>query len=660
MRSSRLAYSIVAGILSIGVVSDVLAQSELPQDIIPTRATVSQLADMFDKLPRNSIPLGSREAFEASQKPDIVIFIPGILGSRLTDSTGVIWPTPNPLALGNLPLREGSSRANADLLLDYYQDIYGRMRDELLQSVLPNRDDLLEFPYDWRHDIDTIATWLDQDIKGKWRSTLRHRHVTIIAHSMGSLVAWSWKNRFYGPSRREYEFTLSNLVVLGAPLHGSCEILRMLLLGYKPATGAGAVERSGYAVLFGPLKAAAYTFPSVFELLVPSPASPADNDLRTSCLVVDSGVSGAATAVDHFNPAVWDKTLFPALEPGFLSRWFGTKPVWDQLGMSRASFLTLFTRLLETGKRFRKEFRQQEEPIGGPDSAQSRLHYFYSERRDTVYQVQVSRGQIVGKALPQGDGRVPVTSALNEGYRSSSASLTSLSEGHGELIKDPNFLSWLKYKLSDAVKARRVQGGIEALWSDPMGRAVLTQEIRERGGGVVALSDLGFDPFAPDAEPARKAVIDLNTALLTEQVKTSVAVSMANLPNIAYAAGETVRAKGNHPTASVPLFELAFATGITGEQRAAALASYSQVLVNQKAYKLAIATIEPRQVELKNASVFKAVTLNNLGVAYECEDRLAEARAAYQFAAAAGLRQAKDNLFSVGFKREACGKDVLF
>lgn len=242
------------------------------------------------------------------------------------------------------------------------------MRDEL-SGVLGDDKHLLWFPYDWRYDIKDIAKWLDERIKNDWRETLRGRRVIIIAHSMGGLVAWTWKNLYYRNLAESYDFNLWRLVLLGTPLEGSCEMLRMLLSGYLPVPGASVepVQEFGYRLLFGELRAAAYTMPSVFELLPLVPKG-GELDLRTSCLVVDMPQSGE-TPANHFDLSIWDSRVLPALESSnwfirtFLP-WFAKRSVWEELGMSRPQFLEHLRRILERGREFRDTLDLSEDPVG--------------------------------------------------------------------------------------------------------------------------------------------------------------------------------------------------------------------------------------------------------------------------------------------------------
>src|SRR5207244_6194499 len=120
--------------------------------------------------------------------------------------------------------------AEAQSLERYFIDVHSQLLDEIA-GIAGDEGEVIEFAYDWRHDIDQIAGWLDKTLREKWRDKIRGARLTIVAHSMGGVVAWVWKNRYY--HRDEKDFELSRLVLLGSPLQGSCDMLRMLLEGYR-------------------------------------------------------------------------------------------------------------------------------------------------------------------------------------------------------------------------------------------------------------------------------------------------------------------------------------------------------------------------------------------------------------------------------------------
>jgi pimeloyl-ACP methyl ester carboxylesterase len=578
---------------------------------------------------------------------DIVIFIPGILGSGLKAADGTaIWGPGARRAVSSLALSlDSPPRAEAFILDAYYVDVYGQMRDALRQRVVMSEADILEFPYDWRHDIERIADWLDEKMRGEWRPKLNRRRVTIIAHSMGGLVAWTWKNKWARQPGR-YDFEVSNLVVLGSPLEGSCEMLRMLLNGYRAEHEGALKEKIGYKLLFDNLRAAAYTFPSVFQLL-PAAQPPGAADQQTSCLVANDPYP---QAVSHLNLSVWDTHLLPILDVGWVRRtvlW--SKPVWHDLGLSRDKFLSHLSRMLYLGNKFRNELDLSEEPLGARGRQDSRVTYFYSEEHETTFQVTVGGGWVVSeRVLRQGDGRVPRQSATNPKHRGTTP--LHVRDSHGALIGGRDFLAWLRDRLADSLKAQATEEILEALWATPAGREYLDSE-PGRIPGLIALSDFGLEPLGGASDGLKKTLIEVNKGVLK---RVGAAMTDAALGQFAYQAAEHLRTQNRNPKDAVPYYELALASGISNELVPYALAAYSEVLVESKAYVRAVAALEKSRLTLGARPEVAAVAYNNLGRAYECLDDYSNAAKAYAVAAAAGSSDARRNIDTLRLKRDTC------
>src|SRR5262249_3366581 len=239
----------------------------------------------------------------------------------------------------------------------------------------------------------------------------------------------TWKTQYYSGSKHDFEF--ANLVLLGTPLEGSCEILRMLLTGYRPIPEESKQDIA-YRWLFGNLRAAAYTFPSVFQLLPKTGTL----DLRTSCFIDQKPESGP-TPVDHFDPSLWRRSLVQTVS-GSSSFWpplFRTQSAWAQLNLPRETFLDRLEKMLKLGEEFRERLRLSD----SHDTQGPSVYYFYSEKHSTTFQIKLEpRGILADGILPNGgDGRVMKDSATN--YPNYRINPIVLSLSHGELAKDPAF-----------------------------------------------------------------------------------------------------------------------------------------------------------------------------------------------------------------------------
>jgi hypothetical protein len=192
-----------------------------------------------------------------------ILFIPGIMGSKI-HTEGYVWGEGSADA-EKLVITEGIV-AEPEVMNEFTvtswskfakADIYGSGLDEL-NRVLGGKE-VKVFAYDWRQDLRCVAERFDEyantDLKGK--------KVVVVAHSMGGLMFWYWKNT----RKAQRPFKLLTLVLLGSPIQGSCEVARMLIGGYSPYEGASRFDKAAYHLLFDKMQAAAFTFPSVFQLL---------------------------------------------------------------------------------------------------------------------------------------------------------------------------------------------------------------------------------------------------------------------------------------------------------------------------------------------------------------------------------------------------------
>jgi pimeloyl-ACP methyl ester carboxylesterase len=101
-------------------------------------------------------------------------------------------------------------------------ETYNRLGDFLESSLGYERGrDLIEFAFDWRHDIRASARLLAQTIDA-WGVT---SPITIIAHSLGCVVSRYYVERFGGKDKVE------RLVLIGGPNYGSPTPLSNLLVG---------------------------------------------------------------------------------------------------------------------------------------------------------------------------------------------------------------------------------------------------------------------------------------------------------------------------------------------------------------------------------------------------------------------------------------------
>ena len=206
-----------------------------------------------------------------------VVVVPGFAGSNLWRGSEQVWPSMRLLGHPELLRVERPLEARGILnqlvvvpgLLKLHQ--YSTLTDYLRQSLgYEVGRDLLEFAYDFRQDNRRSATGLGAAIE-QWNPSAP---ITIIAHSMGCLIARYYIERLGGKRRVE------RVVLLGGPHRGNPYAFATLLSGPKllPLGMKNVQWRERLA-----------TFPSWYQILPTDPCV-SDGDAALDILGDDSWV----------------------------------------------------------------------------------------------------------------------------------------------------------------------------------------------------------------------------------------------------------------------------------------------------------------------------------------------------------------------------------
>ncbi|MEV0409589.1 hypothetical protein AB0I68_01965 [Streptomyces sp. NPDC050448] len=195
-----------------------------------------------------------------AQVTDLVVVLPGIMGSRLADADGTaVWDLSGAALLRGLrtfgrsvtALRLPKDIGDGDpgdgvvpvgLMpdlhalpgiwhpVDGYTDLLRWLERHFTLSVA---DNLLTFPYDWRlscrYNAERLKGRIDLELE-RWRASAperREARVVFLCHSMGGLVARHYAERLGG-----HEVT-RRLITLGTPHRGSVEALAALVNGSR-------------------------------------------------------------------------------------------------------------------------------------------------------------------------------------------------------------------------------------------------------------------------------------------------------------------------------------------------------------------------------------------------------------------------------------------
>jgi pimeloyl-ACP methyl ester carboxylesterase len=461
-----------AGVKTAGPALRQPSEREL-EEWIRTRATTSKA--LRDKIAEVN------ESYE-------IVFVPGILGSQLQIGSFTYGKDPidaRHLAFGAAQSTRATTlnqfKAQIARVFEKNVDIYGQGLNDT-QSANNGRP-LVEFAYDWRDDLDKLAGDLDKFLQAR----LPNKKFVIVAHSMGGVIAWHWKNKFNKPRKRD----LVALVTLGSPLQGSCEPVRMLVEGYGPPAQSGSFEKWATHLVFGKAHPAVLTFPSVFALL---PAY----DERQPCLKIRRGTK--TVPLDHHEPGSW------------LGRPGGDYqlPVEfaAQAGLDARAYAEQVTAAVKTGRAFRQAF--DSEPYD------DQIYLLYADTHTLSANTVVEpRGQkwlaAVSSGHEPGDGRVSRESAINFGnFDARRGAAVSLERDHGGLLADPRFSSFLR----DNIKRLMSQAKNAEILAFAETQPPLRDELKSRGWVADASLKTTALNQIPAVSSAMKTHVDYNYDVL--------------------------------------------------------------------------------------------------------------------------------------------------
>ena len=186
-----------------------------------------------------------------------VIVIPGFMGSELFLGSEKVWPNARQIFKNPhlMKFTEGNPLVPNGLVDEVVivpnlikQEQYGRLINYLCESLgYEVGKDLLEFAYDFRQDVRISARQLAQVVED-WGV----QGVTLIAHSMGSLVSRYYVDQLGGEKRVE------RLIMLGGPHFGAPKSIINLAIDPKVLP---------FGLLGARIREVLLTYPSVYQLL---------------------------------------------------------------------------------------------------------------------------------------------------------------------------------------------------------------------------------------------------------------------------------------------------------------------------------------------------------------------------------------------------------
>lgn len=339
-----------------------------------------------------------------------IVFIPGILGSKLCQGRTELWGGTGRRSLEEfhkldlslnpqVPITKCGLISQVQVLGPLYSvKAYVALQRAFSDWGLVDSGKLFIFDYDWRKSNKETAKDLEQFVNDKIGRTGKF---DIVSHSMGGIVA-----RIYMHNARQNQ-RVHKAIYLGTPFLGSMNTLGTLSEGWGmiPNWLSGGVET---------IQTVALSFPSMLELL---PRYKQCCSLKTS--------AGQYTDIDVFKAETWKQ--YQWLPPHYTQ-----EPAYSTFKANLASAGELST-LLATA------------PVGVTEVR------IAGRAKDTRYVFAMREGFTKPSAsnwkftMQGGDGTVPVWSAARN-LETLAGSLPSFSE-HSTIFDDPAVLEQLEREL---------------------------------------------------------------------------------------------------------------------------------------------------------------------------------------------------------------------
>jgi pSer/pThr/pTyr-binding forkhead associated (FHA) protein len=167
--------------------------------------------------------------FRGQRRP--VVFVPGFMASELWRGSEMLWPNVMTMftkpELYRYPSEEPitAPRLVSEMVIvpNFIKlERHNELGDFLCEGLGYERGkDFLEFPWDWRLDLRVVARQLAERI-ASWRQEAggSQQPVTIIAHSMGCLIARYYVEKLGGRS------VVNRLILMGGPHNGTPKTLQ--------------------------------------------------------------------------------------------------------------------------------------------------------------------------------------------------------------------------------------------------------------------------------------------------------------------------------------------------------------------------------------------------------------------------------------------------
>ncbi len=332
----------------------------------------------------------------AQQTRRPLIFIPGILGSKLVDEKGkLLWGGRDSYFNFHklrLPRDNNQIKLKPDGVIDTIPIVWPlevKQYNDLLKIVedigFRKGENFFVFAYDWRRSnfktAEILNTFIDQT------PALKGKEFDIVAHSMGGLVALILIHEFDSGAK------VKNLITLGTPFYGSLNAFDTFLNGFDGVSGFMA----GMGSSSDKVRSVMFSFESGYELL-PS---------YTLCCILGKPLDPDKIPKDIFTLGFWQNEWLPSSFSGDDDKKF-------------------IADALKQGKRLSQLVRK-----ALPESLN--MYMYAGDKFETKTQVYFDRtGNIDTYTKKKGDGTVWINSAARDKVQESRVSF----EKHARIFED--------------------------------------------------------------------------------------------------------------------------------------------------------------------------------------------------------------------------------
>lgn len=494
-----------------GSTSNLIPPGGSADSITKTLATFQALAQSDPEI---------ANTLERRQKQRAIVFVPGILGSKLTAADGqVIFGdlSDYKTLISRLQLPDNlidestESGIKAELLLSLGpMDLYGDAIGPMQQWAQDHHIQFVTCGYDWRRDIRSGSRDLEKCLKNALGDG--PKDIVLIAHSMGGLVTWDWMMR-HEAGHYSQSINVISVAILGSPLEGSCEIIRMIQSGYIQPTRNDQIRANAKLKPIKPviekwvdafvnrlsgqltqgIRPLVLSWPGAIELSPP----PMTDYGKTSCVGIpaDAQQPIGSPGISYYTPAFWQTVA-------------GKDMLRREGEDSSYEPPPTLTAVLGKATEFRNTFKVKK--LNVP------VWLYYSQ----IWLVPSEAGYRAPHISPAdqwttawGDGRVPANSASVVDNPTVFSYRMGLDSVHGNLPADPNFFDdYFQKKLPGILDTALAVGMLEDFLHKPAWISAYAK--LSKNGPDVAQLHASLEPMAPTGKESLALTNALTTVTL--------------------------------------------------------------------------------------------------------------------------------------------------